>query len=309
MIYLNLSEGFNPLSSNPFNTLACNTFTFKGGEPHIVINDSSHNSREIIITQRINSFNDLGLLCVAVDAVKRMKAFDIMHLFIPYMPGARQDRQMVNGEPLTVKVYGDIINSLGFNTVAVLDPHSDVTGAVLDSPVILSNIPFVTNVFENLVKDKGIGNDGYLVSPDAGANKKVTNCLKSLHGKSNLTGFTMLKCDKTRDVTNGKLTGFEVYGENLMGKPCVIVDDICDGGGTFIGLANELKNKGAGDIYLVVTHGIFSQGFKLLESVLKGIYTTDSIKSAHHYDSTENKNQGVTPSTLTIIPSSTFIRL
>ena len=57
------------------------------------------------------------------------------------------------------------------------------------------------------------------------------------------------------------------------------MDDICDGGGTFIGLASELMSKNAGAIYLAVTHGIFSNGFDGLNRKFRGIFTTDSIKN------------------------------
>ena len=62
------------------------------------------------------------------------------------------------------------------------------------------------------------------------------------------------------------------------GKDAIIVDDICDGGKTFIELAKVLKQKNVGKIYLVITHGIFSQGFEGLASYVSGIYTTNSVK-------------------------------
>ena len=85
------------------------------------------------------------------------------------------------------------------------------------------------------------------------------------------------------------LTGFKVYAEDLKGCDCLIVDDICDGGGTFIGLANELKNKNAGKLYLAVSHGIFSRGFDDLEKCFTKIFTTDSIKKPEHNSLTQIK--------------------
>jgi ribose-phosphate pyrophosphokinase len=92
----------------------------------------------------------------------------------------------------------------------------------------------------------------------------------------------VVECSKSRDVKTGKLTGFKVYAEDLEGKDCLIVDDICDGGGTFIGLAGELKKKNAGNLYLAVTHGIFSKGFEELEKCFDKIFTTDSFKEINH---------------------------
>ena len=85
--------------------------------------------------------------------------------------------------------------------------------------------------------------------------------------------------DRHRDVKTGKLTGFTAYANDLKNQICVIVDDICDGGGTFLGLAQELKNKNAGDIILIVSHGIFSKGFDELTKHFTKVITTDSFST------------------------------
>ena len=110
-----------------------------------------------------------------------------------------------------------------------------------------------------------------LISPDGGALKKIYKVSEYLGG------VEVVECSKSRDVKTGKLSGFKVYSEDLEGKDCLIVDDICDGGGTFIGLAAELKNKNAGKLYLAVSHGIFSKGFDSLRCFDK-IFTTNSFK-------------------------------
>ena len=116
-----------------------------------------------------------------------------------------------------------------------------------------------------------------LVAPHAGANKKINKLFTETQGFANV-----IKCDKVRDTKTGALSGFEVFADDLGGKPCMIVDDICDGGRTFIGVAEALKQKNAGDIYLFVTHGIFSQGLDGLSQVFKRIFTTNSIKEIEH---------------------------
>ena len=116
-----------------------------------------------------------------------------------------------------------------------------------------------------------IGNQVLLISPDGGALKKIYKVSEYLGG------VEVVECSKSRDVKTGKLSGFKVYSDDLEGKDCLIVDDICDGGGTFIGLAEELKNKNAGNLYLAVSHGIFNKGFESL-SVFKKIFTTNSFK-------------------------------
>ncbi len=90
---------------------------------------------------------------------------------------------------------------------------------------------------------------------------------------------TFVKCEKHRNTSTGQLSGFEAYCDDLKGQPCIIVDDICDGGGTFLGIAEELKKKNAGDLYLVVSHGIFSKGLKDLASTFNAIFTTNSFRN------------------------------
>lgn len=259
---LSLDQNFKPLNGKE---IEFQSFIFSGGEPHIKINPDFDIENEITITHRLNSFNDLGLLCLAVDALKRMHA-KIGNLLIPYFPSARQDRVMVKGEPLSIKVYADIINNLGFKKVVILDAHSEVTPALINNCDAVSNHNFIKQVIEK------IGLDVKLISPDGGALKKIYKVSEFLGG------LEVVECSKSRDVKTGKLTGFKVYTDDLAGQDCLIVDDICDGGGTFIGLAGELKKKKAGNLYLAVTHGIFSKGFDELQKCFTHIFTTDSIK-------------------------------
>lgn len=260
---LNLDKNFKPFSSDQ--EIEFQSFTFSGGEPHIKIASKINANVSVTITHRINSFNDLGLLCIAVDALKRMNVKEI-NAFIPYFPAARQDRVMISGEALSVKVYADIINSLNLNKIQVFDPHSEVTPALLNNCEVITNYNFIQQVIKN------IGKEVILISPDGGALKKIYKVSEYLGG------IKVIECSKSRDVKTGRLTGFKVYSEDLEGKDCLIVDDICDGGGTFIGLAEELKSKNAGNLYLAVSHGIFSKGFDNLK-VFKKIYTTNSFKN------------------------------
>lgn len=259
MKYLHLDSNFQPFGKS----IDYHSFIFNGGEPHLKISPFQDNSGPVMITCRPASFNDIGLLLLAADALKRMGVSDL-ELFMPYFPAARQDRVMVPGEPLSVKVYADLINSVGFNKVTIFDPHSEVTGALLEQVKILHNHKFV---------EKCIGDtkDYFLIAPDGGALKKIYKLSQYLGG------VPVIEASKQRDVKTGKLTGFTAYTDDLNGKPCYIVDDICDGGGTFLGLAEVLKAKNAGPIYLIVSHGIFSKGLEALSNVFSGIYTTDAF--------------------------------
>ncbi len=259
---LNLDQNFKPFA--PEQEINFQNFTFSGGEPHIKINPDFDTTQKVTITHRLNSFNDFGLLCVAVDALRRMDVKN-MELFIPYFPAARQDRVMIKGEPLSVKVYADIINAMQFDKVFVFDAHSEVTLALVNNCEVISNHTFIEAVVE------AIGNDVRLISPDGGALKKIFKVSEFIGG------VEVVECSKSRDVKTGRLSGFKVYNDDLQGMDCLIVDDICDGGGTFVGLAEVLKNKNAGKLFLAVSHGIFNKGFEVLDCFEK-IFTTNSFK-------------------------------
>ena len=259
---LNLTPNFEPLGPN---TIEFESFLFHGGEPHIKIKSELSYADEVLITHRLNSFADVGLLLLTIDALQRMSV-SLIDVFIPYFPAARQDRVMVPGEPLSVKVYADLLNNAAVNWVTVYDAHSEVTAAVLERCTIIPNHTFIQKVLADL-------NDStLLVSPDGGALKKIYKVATFLGGKEVIEG------SKQRDVKTGQLKAFKVYADDLGGRDCLIVDDICDGGGTFMGLAEELKAKGAGKLYLAVSHGIFNKGFEDLKGTFDTIYTTDSFR-------------------------------
>jgi ribose-phosphate pyrophosphokinase len=262
---LHLDKNFKPITTKE---IEYESFVFAGGEPHIKINPDFDKQEVVTITHRLNSFNDLGLLCVAVDALRRLQV-QALDLVIPYFPAARQDRVMVQGEPLSVKVYADIINSLGFKKVVVFDAHSEVTAALVNNCQVIPNHQFIRQVIEK------IGTSVKLISPDGGALKKIYKVSEALGG------VEVIECSKSRNVKTGQLLNFKVYADDLAGESCLIVDDICDGGGTFIGLSQELKKKNAGKLYLAVSHGIFSKGFAELSQHFEHIFTTDSIKNLH----------------------------
>lgn len=262
-MFIHLDPQFQPNTSGI--SIAFESFVFAGGEPHIKILSDIPQDEKVIITTRIHSFNDLGLLLVCEDALRR-KGVQHLELILPYFPGARQDRIMVTGEPLTAKVYASIINQMGFRKVSIFDPHSDVSPALIENVEVVTHHRFIQEVISD------INTPLLLVAPDAGAVKKI-------YPLAQTTGISeILECSKKRNVQNGQLSGFYVPAEDLQGKDCLIVDDICDGGGTFIGLAKELKAKNAGKLYLAVSHGIFSKGMEVLEAHFEMIYSTNSFQ-------------------------------
>lgn len=261
MKYLHLDNEFTPFGKS----LHYEAFTFNGGEPHIKIVDEIAPGTNILMTCRPKSFNDLGFLFMAHNALTQLNVGDIS-LLMPYFPGARQDRIMISGEPFSLKVYTRLINGLELKRINIIDPHSDVCPALLKNVHVIENIVFVKEVLDNKT-------DYTLIAPDAGAMKKTYKVAQALQVSK------VVECSKVRDISTGRLSSFKVNADDLENKACVIVDDICDGGGTFIGLAKELKKKNAGPLILIVTHGIFSKGSDHLTEVFDEIYTTDAFKT------------------------------
>ena len=262
-----------PRNGSAQTELIYDTFIFSGGEEHIrFTSEPKEDFAAIRITAKLTSSSDILKLVLAVDALKRKYGSRVpLELTCPYFPYARQDRVCVDGEAHGAHVMAGLINALGFDKVRIWDAHSDV------SPALLNN---VTNVQQGtiierhtklaqLLRDKQLT----LISPDAGATKKTQSVAKHFGG-----GMEILQAEKVRNLDTGQITHTSVQGD-VSNKELLIVDDICDGGRTFIELAKILKKKGCNSISLYVTHGIFSKGIEVFDGLIDNIYTTDSINT------------------------------
>ena len=258
---INLTPGFTPC---PGEAIESKSFLFSGGEVHVKLQEAGE---EMMITTRLNSSDDIMKLLLTVDALRRSGTKHIS-AFVPYLPYARQDRVMVKGEPLSVKVMCDLLNGCAFESIYVFDVHSEVSLA------LLNNCRLITN---HTLAKTAIGNktNYLLVSPDAGALKKIYKVAEAIQHTDDI-----VLCNKVRDVSNGEIKQITVDRPDLGGKDCFIIDDICDGGATFNGVAKELKKRNAGNVSLIVSHGIFSKGDVALREYIDHIYTTDSIKDS-----------------------------
>ena len=225
----------------------------------------------ITIKSRLNTFQDLELIICANQALKEIGVKSV-NLYIPYCIGGRSDRKFQEGGINYIKtVIAPIINSQNFNEVRIMDPHSDVLEACINNFAKFTNWGVTKMALDDINDVDNI----CLVSPDAGAYKKVFDVAKWFGINDIITA------SKVRDVATGKILRTEVPSikNHTDSMKYVIVDDICDGGRTFIELAKVIiaQNQEA-KIYLVVTHGIFSAGFGELNNYFERIYTTNSIK-------------------------------
>jgi ribose-phosphate pyrophosphokinase len=204
-------------------------------------------------------------LCMTANAIEQdFGVKGVLH--IPYLMGARYDRMMDEGDSFDLKVIAKIINSLGFFEVKLYDPHSDVAAALIDNSSIITNEALVIEY------DK---EDAVLIIPDAGAAKKAYNYFK---WNPSITDY--VQALKHRDLKTGEISHTEILNiEKCRAKHCVIIDDICDGGRTFIEISKALLNAKVytESLTLIVTHGLFTKGFKELEDHFEQIITSNSL--------------------------------
>lgn len=257
---------------------------FPDGQQNIVIDPKSlfvPNINETHLISRLNNWLDLELIVATVASLREITTEPI-NLYVPYILGARSDRKFEEGGNNYIKdVIAPVINYLNFKSVTCIDPHSDVLEACIKGFRKEDNKKLVTFAVRDLYLQEWDGKskpeDRYiLVSPDAGATKKIHKLADKIGYKGDI-----ITCSKDRD-TEGKLTKtvvpFKDTGPLCM-KDYVIIDDICDGGRTFINIAVELKKAyNCNKIYLIVTHGIFSKGFGELNQYFDGIYCTNSYR-------------------------------
>ncbi len=238
------------------------TFTFPGGECHVRVDISDIGDKTEILAYLGHSEAILQLL-LAVDAIRRVNPNTVINLTIPYFPYGRQDRVCNPGEALSLSVMANLINSLQCNQVTIYDPHSEVTPAQLNRCVVITLAQIITST---ALAGKIAQNNLALVSPDAGAEKKIDQLIQYLESP-----VEVFYARKTRDLLTGAITSTNIQG-NVSGKDLLILDDICDGGQTFIELAKVLKTLGARNLYLYVTHGIFSKGLDVLKPYFEQVY-------------------------------------
>ena len=210
------------------------------------------------IVSRCSSYSDL-ITIVSANQILKDAGVQNVDLLCPYVLGGRSDAKFKTNQSFGLKIVTNIINSCNFDTVIVLDPHSAVT------PALINNCRVTT--VEDWFDFTRLPKDAVLVSPDAGAYKKMV-------GLSEKHNLELVAANKVR--TSDGLPRIAVAG-SVENKDCYIIDDICDGGRTFITLAEKLKKRGAKSVTLIVTHGIFAYGF-VLDNIDK-IYTTNSYRS------------------------------
>ena len=197
------------------------------------------------------------------------KGVDRIELKMPYIPNARRDRVRDDNNVFTLKYFADMINSLHFTRVEVLDPHSTVSEALIDRVCCVGPEANIISVLEK------VGKRAVLFYPDEGAVKRYAGEFDRPYV------FGM----KSRNPETRKVDKLYIEGNiNLIrDEDVLMVDDICGSGSTLLRAAKELKKYGADKLYVYVSHceTTVLQNTELL-NIVAGIYTTNSILRASH---------------------------
>lgn len=240
------------------------TFAF-----HVFRQNASYEGKAVI-SWKYEGEEEMAALYYLVKHIRMRFGIKDISLFLPYCPNARNDRCHHDYEVFTLKYFADFINSMRFERVSILDPHSSVTAALIDGCEVLSAEPYIRMVIRRIGDPELL-----LFYPDEGAMKRYSDMVKAPYG------FGI----KRRCWETGEITGLDVVcGTEIRGKNVLIVDDICCRGGTFFYSAKELKRRGAKSVSVFCTHcehAVFD-GELLTTGYVNHIYTTDSIFSKEH---------------------------
>lgn len=223
------------------------------------------------IEWRYDSDTECILLWYLVNHIRSVAGGDaIIHLYMPYIPNARMDRVKNEDEAFTLKWFANFINALCFQRVVVLDPHSNVATALINNVLVVQPDKLIQEAINAIGAD-----DLLLCYPDEGAAKRYSELLEAEY----IFGI------KHRDWRTGKIERLELTTpEKVAGRTVLIVDDICSRGGTFTHTAKALKDAGAKDIYLYVSHceNTIFKGSVLSDGMIRRVFTTDSIYRGEH---------------------------
>ena len=216
--------------------------------------------------------NDREFLALAY-LVKHLRhvGFTWIDLYMPYIPNARMDRVKNTEDVFTLKYFSGLLNGLKIDQVVVLDPHSHVSEALIDNCYAKTPENYIKMAMSNIDS-----NNLLMFYPDEGAMKRYSGMIECPYA------FGI----KERDWKTGNILDLNVVdnGFSIKHHDILIVDDICSRGGTFYHSAKKLKELGAKNIYLYVTHceNTILEGELLTSGLIEKVYTTNSIFTKEH---------------------------
>lgn len=231
---------------------------FPDGELHLEL-DALNRKEAVTIKCRITNSDELFLMMQLHDILKR-QCIEVDLIEIYYLMGMRCDRLFDISRPFTLSLVSDVINAFGARSVCLYEPHSDRALRLIKNSGRCCMTEFVVGKLRDREKY-------FLVAPDKGALDRY-----------NRFDFSVI-CQKHRDEATGNLTEFSVRPfTNVSGKNLLVVDDLCDGGGTFVGLAPKLRELAPKSLSLLVTHAVQLQGVEKVASAYDRVYIADTYK-------------------------------
>lgn len=254
---------------------------FPNGETKILTSNFPANGYFISDVEfKYENDSDLIKLLLVTNYIRANYRCGTATLHIYYMPYSRMDR-IENDSPFTLKYIANFINSLNYKYVNIIEPHSDVTPALINN----SRSIYINYGLIPLVKNEVNFDDekDYIVFPDAGASKRYSK----MKAKNVLVG------NKVRNFETGEIEGLELHGKlNADGYKAIIIDDISSYGTTFVHTSKALKEEGFEKIYLLVAHAENSIFKGELFKHIDKVFTTDSILTEqNHWENKEFESQ------------------
>lgn len=191
-------------------------------------------------------------------------------LNLPYLPYGRADRRFENGNPVPLESFLGLLSQMYVHTINLVDPHNEFAVKNFyfgDAELIIK--PQYRCVIET-IKSKILQTYDYIIAPDKGAVEKATKLSEHLN-------IPVVCANKKRDLNTGRIIETTLETEvELANKKVLIVDDILDGGGTFIPLSEKLKSEGA-SVDLYITHLIAVKGLDLFKGLIDNIYCYHTV--------------------------------
>lgn len=234
---------------------------FPDGEVQISLGEFSH-KKQVQVKCRITNAEEFFILMQVLDILDRHEVLYKVHIY--YLMGMRMDRVMDFNRPFTLKIILNSLKNCNADTVEILEPHSDV----------YYDFRFggkFTELYVENSPSNTVWNDFQIVLPDAGAKERY----EFSYDKRILT------CSKVRDLTTGKILEIKIDNPEVIGdKPLLILDDLCDGGGTFCGIAKAFNalNIPKERLNIAVAHMVNPKGIKNLSKNFNHVWFTNSYK-------------------------------
>lgn len=261
MTRLNLT---NPSKSDIKYTIS----RFPDGEVQITLGEINRKD-SIEVHCRITNAEELFILMQVADILNRHEVNWTLRIY--YLMSMRMDRVMDFNRPFTLKIVKNILKSLNTHEIYVLEPHSK--DFIYDPTWSCSEFDPKVPEYSNLYPEDIYANKKYqLIAPDKGAFDRYVYWDRSV----------VVVADKVRNVDTGKIESIKILNPELLTankKPLLVCDDLCDGGGTFIGLANEIRKYTDKELNIFVTHMVNRKGIENLSKVYDHVYFTNSYKN------------------------------